>query len=89
MTNLKQILEMSSQFLCTKISDTEDASETDMAKLEEEFSELKEQLVFSRLKFVQLQCTSALMIFLFSRVYQEKLNKYKKQLQELNNGKNS
>ncbi|CAB3991286.1 Hypothetical predicted protein [Paramuricea clavata] len=42
--------------------DTEDASETDMAKLEEEFSELKEQ------------------------VYQEKLSKYKKQLQELNNG---
>ena len=30
-------------------SDTEDASETDMAKLEEEFSELKEQLVFSQL----------------------------------------
>lgn len=27
------------------LADTEDASETDMAKLEEEFSELKEQLV--------------------------------------------
>ncbi|XP_046840945.1 sin3 histone deacetylase corepressor complex component SDS3-like isoform X2 [Xenia sp. Carnegie-2017] len=42
--------------------DTEDASETDMAKIEEEISELKEQ------------------------AYQQKLGKYKKQLQELNNG---
>ena len=34
---------MCSNVLWLNILDTEDASETDMAKLEEEFSELKEQ----------------------------------------------